>query len=163
MKNEATLLEQFPLCEKGDAIDLKMLAELLSVEDDLLPDYVFENGFGMTQSQTVAAIDAMVTVMEQREAGTVVLATDAAATLFAPCVPRLAWLKQLLLAAAANAFVSLLSSVMKRGCMVEPAAVLWLLICSMRQGASLQVKLRTAAAAMMICQTSPSCMVLLPC
>ena len=42
-----------------------MLAELLSVEEDLLSDYVFETGFDVTQSQTVAAIDAVVMVSEQ--------------------------------------------------------------------------------------------------
>ena len=68
MKNEATLLEQFLLCKKGDVIDLKMLAEHLSVVEDLLTDCVFENGLDVTQSQTVATIDAMIRVMEQREA-----------------------------------------------------------------------------------------------
>ena len=55
VKNESSLLELFPLCWKGDGIDLKMLAEYLSVEQDLLTDFVFENGFGVTASQTVAA------------------------------------------------------------------------------------------------------------
>ena len=38
LKNEATLLEHFPLVKKSDGIDLKMLAGLLSVEQDLLLD-----------------------------------------------------------------------------------------------------------------------------
>ena len=67
-------------------IDLKMLAEHLSVEEDLLTDYVFENGFDVTQSQTVAAIDATVSVTEQREASTVVAATDAAMPLLRHCL-----------------------------------------------------------------------------
>ena len=49
---------------------------------------------------------------------------------FAPCVPRLAWLKQTLPAEAANAFVFLMASVMERGCIAEPATVLWQGICS---------------------------------
>ena len=49
-ENEATLLQQFPLCKKEDVIDLKMLAEYLLVEEDLLADYVFDNGFDVTPS-----------------------------------------------------------------------------------------------------------------
>ena len=48
-KNEATLVEQFPLCKKGDVIDLKMLAEHLSVVEDLLTDCVSVNVFDVTQ------------------------------------------------------------------------------------------------------------------
>ena len=44
---------------------LKMLAEYLPVEEDLLSNYVFENGFDVTPLQVVRAIDAM--VVEQRE------------------------------------------------------------------------------------------------
>ena len=68
MKNEATLLEQFPLVKKSDGIDLKMLAGYLSVEQDLLTDFVFDNGFDVTASQTVAAIDAMNRAVKQPEA-----------------------------------------------------------------------------------------------
>ena len=59
LKNEATLLLQFPFVKKCDGIDHKMLAGLLSVEQDLLTDFVFENGFDVTATQTVAAIDAL--------------------------------------------------------------------------------------------------------
>ena len=76
MKNEATLLELFPLWKKGDVVDLKTFAEYLLVEEDLLSNCVFENGFDVTPLQVVRAIDAM--VLEQREAGNAEAATDAA-------------------------------------------------------------------------------------
>ena len=155
-------------------IDLKMLAEHLSVEEDLLTDYVFGNGFDVTQSQTVAAIDHVVRVVEPREASTVVAVADAAMPLlrhwlgstplwkFCPLRAATCLVEAALPAAAANAFVFLLAFVMKRGCIAERASVLWQGICSVRHGASLPVKLRTAAAAMTFCQTSLSCTVLLP-
>ena len=58
-KNEETLLLQFPLCKKGDVIDLKMLAMHLAVREDLLSNFVSEYGFDVTVSQTLAAIEAM--------------------------------------------------------------------------------------------------------
>ena len=78
LKNEATLLEHFPLVKKSDGFDLKMLAGLLSVEQDLLTDFVFENGFDETATRTVAAVDAMNRAMKQPEACTVVAVNDAA-------------------------------------------------------------------------------------
>ena len=78
LKNEGTLLEQFPLVTKSDGIDLNMLAGLLSVEQDLLTDFVFEIGFDVTATQVVAAIDVMNRAMKSPEASTVVSLTDAA-------------------------------------------------------------------------------------
>ena len=78
LKNEVTLLEQFPLVKKSDGIDLKMLAGFLSAEQDLLTDFVFESGFDVTATQTVAAIDAVNRAMKQLEACTVVGVNDAA-------------------------------------------------------------------------------------
>ena len=59
-KNEGTLLLQFPLCKKGDVIVLKMLAMHLAVREDLLSNFVFEYGFDVRMSQTLAAIETMV-------------------------------------------------------------------------------------------------------
>ena len=67
-------------------MDLKMLSEYLLVREDLLSNYLFENGFDVTVSQTVAAIDAMVVVLEQQEAGNAVAATDAVMPLLQPGV-----------------------------------------------------------------------------
>ena len=58
-KNEETLLLQFPLCKKGNVIDLKMLAMHLAVREDLLSNFVSEYGFDVTVSQTLAAKEAM--------------------------------------------------------------------------------------------------------
>ena len=63
-----TLLLQFLVCKKGDVVDLKMMATYLSVWEDLLSNYVFENGFHVTKSQSLA-------VLEQQEAGNAEAAT----------------------------------------------------------------------------------------
>ena len=77
---------------------------------------------------------------------------------FALRVLRLAWLKQFLQAAAANAFVFLLSVVLNRDCIVEPVTVLQQAIFSKLQGALLLrlalAKRWPAAAATKSCQTS---------
>ena len=65
VKNGTTLLEQFPMVKKSDGIELKLLAMYLSVEQDILTDFVFENGFDVTATQVVAAIDAMSRDMKQ--------------------------------------------------------------------------------------------------
>ena len=106
MKNKATLLEQLPLVKKSDGFDLKILAGFfLSVEQDLLTDFVLENGFDVTASQTVAAIDVMNRAVKQPEVSAFV-AVDAAMPMLrfwlglprfgglAPCVLRPALLKQ---------------------------------------------------------------------
>ena len=71
-------------------MDLKMLSEYLLVREDLLSNYLFENGFDVTVSQTVAAIDAIFVVLEQQEAGNAAAATDAAMPLLQPgvCLTR---------------------------------------------------------------------------
>ena len=66
VKNEATFFELFPLCMKGDVVDLKMLAEYVLVEEDLLSNCVFEKGFDVTPLQVARAIDAMVARSRQR-------------------------------------------------------------------------------------------------
>ena len=76
-KNVETRLLQFPLCKRGDVIDLKMLAMYLSVREDLFSNFVFEHGFHVAKSQTLAAVEAMVVVPEQQEAGNAVAATGA--------------------------------------------------------------------------------------
>ena len=50
-KNEETLLVQFPMCKKGDVVFLRMLAMHLVGRVDLLSNFVFENGFGVTKSR----------------------------------------------------------------------------------------------------------------
>ena len=45
---------KFPLVTKSDGIDLKMLAGLLSVEQYLLTNFVFENGLDVRATPTVS-------------------------------------------------------------------------------------------------------------
>ena len=172
VKNETTLLEQFPMVKKSDGIDLKLLAMYLSVEQDLLTDCVFESGFDVTATQVVAPIDAMNRAMKQPEASTVAALTDAATDAAMPMLR--AWIgyappaatkllqpllqvKLSLLAAAANSFVFLTAFVMKHGfiaghrTMVNDGPFYWG-ICSKQQGPLLLVKLQPAAA-MTLCQT----------
>ena len=50
-KNEETLLVQFPMCKKGDVVNLQMLAVHLVVREDLVSNFVFEKGLDMLKSR----------------------------------------------------------------------------------------------------------------
>ena len=170
VKNETTLLEQFPMVKKNDEIDVMLLAMYLSVEQDLLTDFVFENVFDVTATQVVAAIDAMNRAMKLPEASTVVALTDAATDAAMPMLrswvgyaPPAATGSADAAAASANGEALTASGSGKCVCLphglsdeawVQCRACFGPLvgICSKQQGPLLLVKLQPAAA-MTLCQT----------
>ena len=170
VKNETSLLEQFPMVKKSDGIGVKLLAMYLAVEQDLLTVFVFESGFDVTATQVVAAIDAMNRAMKLLEASTVVALTDATTD---AAMPKLrSWVGYAPLAATGSAEAAAASAnggaitASGRGkCVCRPhgkSCEAWVHcracfgplvgICSKQQGPLLLVKLQPAAA-MTFCQT----------